>query len=71
MAVERLDKNKHFQKKKSKKCVKNFGWAVKNGLKGIYYFFGNDLTKTPETKKLRKGQVCGGRRRIFFEKVIN
>ena len=56
-AVERLDKNKHFQKKKSKKvCKKKFGWAVKNGLKGIYYlFYGNDLTKTPETKKMRKG----------------
>ena len=44
------------KEKRKKKCVKNFGWAVKNGPKGIYYlFFGNDLTKTPETKKTRKG----------------
>ena len=39
-------------KKKNLERVKNFGWNVKNGLKGIYYLF---LTKTPETKKMRKG----------------
>ena len=57
-AVERLYKNKHFKKKKKnqKKCVQNFEWLLKNGLKGIYYLlFGNDLTKTSVTKKMRKG----------------
>ena len=39
-----------------KKSVQNFEWAVKNGLKDIYYlFFGNDLTKTNETKKDAQG----------------
>ena len=40
-AVERLDKNNYFQKKQKfqKKCVKNFGWAVKNGLKRHLLYF--------------------------------
>ena len=56
-AVERLDKNKHFQREKInlKIVKKNFSWAVKKWSKGIYYFFGNDLTKTPQTKKMCKG----------------
>ena len=39
-AVERLDENEI-----KKKCVKEFGWAVKNGLKGIFNFLGKNWTK--------------------------
>ena len=39
-AIERLYKNKKPLEKNTKKnVVKNLGWAVKNGLIGIYIFF--------------------------------
>ena len=38
-AIERLDKNKLFQKKIKRKYVKNFGWAVIKWSKRHYLFF--------------------------------
>ena len=46
-AVKRLDKNKHFQKD-----FFLIEWAVKNGLKDIFYLlFGKNWTKSPRQKR--------------------
>ena len=56
-------------KRKKKKCVKNLGRAVKNGLKGIFNFvvyFWHELDKITRDKK--DAQVCEGRKRKKIEK---
>ena len=53
-AAKRLDKNKHFQKKKSKNCGKNFGWAVKKwSIRHYLSFFWQD--KITKDKKDAQG----------------
>ena len=57
-AVKRLDKKNTFREKNQKKIVyKISGGLLKNGLKGTFYllFFGKNWTKSPKTKKMRKG----------------
>ena len=67
-AVERHDKNKHFQRKKKyeKNVVKNLGWAVKKWPERhlqYFSFFGKNWIQSIETKKTAKGQVNGIKRR--------
>ena len=54
-AVGRLDKNKHFsrRKKKSKKCVQNFGWALKKWSKMhlLSFFWATIWQKRPRQKR--------------------
>ena len=52
LAVERLNKKNTFGKKKS---LKYFWWAVKNGLKDIYYLFWQWFDKNAWDKKDAQG----------------
>ena len=56
-AVERLDKKKTLLERKDiqKKCVKNFGWAVKKwSIRHFLSFFGKN-----QTKRCAKGKLVG------------